>query len=137
MPLTANQQRVLTALRQADGPLTAYALLDRLREQGFNAPAQVYRALERLAEQDLVHRLESLNAYVTCAHPGSCQHDFIAFAICDNCGHVDEFLDTNLRRCLGRWVKNNAFSLRKTTIELHGECGMCGEVRSVTDLPAA
>ena len=57
MPLTANQQRVLTTLRQADGPLTAYALLDRLREQGFNAPAQVYRALERLAEQDLVHRL--------------------------------------------------------------------------------
>jgi Fur family zinc uptake transcriptional regulator len=129
--LTANQQRVLAMLQQANGPLTAYALLDRLREQGFSAPAQVYRALERLTEHDLVHRLETLNAYVPCARPGNCQHDFRAFAICDNCGHVDEFVDSGMRRCLGRWIKNNAFSLRKSTIELHGECGTCSGVRMV------
>ncbi|MGE0799805.1 MAG: transcriptional repressor [Lautropia sp.] len=129
MQLTDNQQHVLAALQQANGPLTAYGLLDRLRAQGFNAPMQVYRALERLAEHDLVHRLESLNAYVSCAHPGSCRHDLRAFAICDNCGHVDEFEDANLRRCLGRWTKNNAFSLRESMIELHGECGTCSEVR--------
>lgn len=110
MQLTANQQRVLETLQQANGPLSAYALLDRLRDRGFSAPTQVYRALERLAEHDLVHRLETLNAYVSCTHPGRCQHDFRAFAICDVCGHVDEFANTDLRRCLGRWIKESAFS---------------------------
>nr|WP_233160520.1 Fur family transcriptional regulator [Aquitalea sp. ASV11] len=129
--MTTNQQRVLAVLQQANGPLTAYALLDRLREQGFKAPAQVYRALERLAEHDLVHRLESLNAYVSCAHPGCCQHDFRAFAICDSCGHVDEFADLELQRCLANWVKNNAFTLHKSIIELHGECTTCHAARVV------
>ncbi len=125
MQLTANQQRVLSTLQQANGPLTAYALLDRLREQGFSAPAQVYRALERLAGQDLVHRLETLNAYVCCAHQGCCQQDLRAFAICDTCGHVDEFADAGLRRSLGRWTKGKGFSLHKSTVELHGECAAC------------
>ena len=74
MQLTANQQRVLATLQEASSPLSAYALLDRLREAGFGAPVQVYRALERLAEQGLVHRLESLNAYVSCSHSGGCRH---------------------------------------------------------------
>jgi len=131
--LTTNQQRVLETLQQANGPLSAYALLDRLREQGFSAPTQVYRALERLTEHDLVHRLETLNAYVPCAYPGNCQHDFRAFAICDICGHVDEFADTDLRRCLGRWINSNAFSLHNSTIELRGECATCNGARIPAD----
>ena len=125
MQLTANQQRVLTTLQQADSPLSAYALLDQLREQGFSAPTQVYRALERLAEHGLVHRLETLNAYVSCVHSAGCQHDLKAFAICDNCGHVDEFIDNDLGHCLGRWMHKNAFSLRNASIELHGSCATC------------
>jgi len=132
MQLTTNQQRVLSALQTADGPLTAYALLDRLRAQGFSAPAQVYRALERLSAHDLVHRLESLNAYVACAHPGHCEHDLRGFAICDRCGHVDEFADQALRSTLSRWIESNAFSLRRSTIELHGECAACHS-RKVAD----
>lgn len=127
MQLTANQQHVLATLQQANGPLSAYSLLDRLRGQGFSAPTQVYRALERLAEHGLVHRLETLNAYVSCAHAAGCRHGFTAFAICDNCGHVDEFTDAGLSRCLGRWMKTNAFALRDTTIELHGKCAACSE----------
>jgi len=125
MQLTANQQRVLATLQQANSPLSAYALLDRLRDAGFSAPVHVYRALERLAEQGLVHRLESLNAYVSCSHSGGCRHGLKAFAICDNCGHVDEFTDNSLGRYLGRWMKDNAFSLRTSTIELHGKCEAC------------
>lgn len=125
MQLTANQQRVLATLQQADSPLSAYALLDLLRGQGLSAPTQVYRALERLTAHGLVHRLETLNAYVSCAHSCGCQRGFKAFAICDDCGHVDEFNDEDLGRCLGRWMKNNAFSLRNSSIELHGRCAAC------------
>src|SRR5256885_4073285 len=59
----------------------------------FRSPTQVYRALDKLAEQGVVHRLESLNAYVCCSHPDEGSHDFSAFAICDSCGQVDEFVD--------------------------------------------
>ncbi|MGN4219982.1 Fur family transcriptional regulator, partial [Burkholderia gladioli] len=98
MRLTVNQQRVLAALRQAAGPLSAYALLARLREQGFSAPAQVYRALERLTAQGLVHRLESLNAYLACRQTAACGPGLLAFAICDECGQVDEFVDPEVGR---------------------------------------
>lgn len=130
MALTESQQRVFEALKQADSPLSAYVLLDLLRDQGFRAPIQVYRALDRLAEHGLVHRLESLNAYVTCVHPEGCQQGFKAFAICDSCGHVDEFTDNDLRRSLGRWMKSNAFSMSSSTIELHGRCATCTALKA-------
>ncbi|WP_349975462.1 Fur family transcriptional regulator [Pseudomonas sp. WHRI 8519] len=125
MQLTSNQQRVLTALRQADKPLSAYAILDSLRNEGVRAPTQIYRALGHLAEQGLIHRLESLNAYVSCTCPGQCEAGFRAFAICDSCGHVDEFNVPHLSQALGLWMKQNVFSLCSSVIELHGQCALC------------
>lgn len=123
--LTANQQLVLEALQQAKAPLGAYALLHQLRESGIAAPMQVYRSLDRLIEQGLVHRLETLNAYVNCSKPGGCADGFTAFAICDNCGRTTEFVDSALGRDLKRWAKDNAFFLGGTTIEIHGRCAQC------------
>lgn len=126
MQLTTNQQHVLSALRQANKPLSAYALLDQLRPAGLAAPTQVYRALEKLLAQGLIHRLESLNAYVSCCHTQGCKHSIAAFAICDTCGHIDEFTDSSLNQCLGQWAKHHAFSSRSTTIEIRGQCASCG-----------
>ncbi len=91
--LTRNQSLVFNALVESDGPLSAYTLLDRLREHGFRAPLQVYRALDKLVEFGMVHRLESLNAFVACAHPhdGCSGHGTVAFMICNTCGHVTSF----------------------------------------------
>ncbi|WP_437881232.1 transcriptional repressor [Pseudomonas sp. LRF_L74] len=125
MQLTANQKSVFAVLKRAEVPLSAYAVLDRLRKKGFSAPTQVYRALDRLLEQGLVHRLETINAYVACAHRVRCEHGVRAFAICDNCGHVDEFTDQDLARCLSRWIDGNAFALKHSTVELHGRCAVC------------
>lgn len=125
MQLTAHQQRVLTALQQVKGPLSAYALLDRLRGDGFSAATQVYRALERLAAYGMVHRLETLSAYVSCAHSTGCRHDHTAFAICETCGHIEELADKSLSRYISRRMKDNAFSVRVATIELLGTCATC------------
>ena len=65
--LTKNQDLVLRTLNGADAPLSAYDILDRLRDDGLRAPLQVYRALEKLIEQGLAHRLESINAFVCLA----------------------------------------------------------------------
>jgi len=123
--LTKNQSLVFGALNRADGPLTAYAILDELRVEGFRAPLQVYRALERLQDYGLVHRLESLNAFVACSHPNCAKHESAAFAICETCGHVTEFSSEDALAGLRSWADSTGFSPVKTTIELRGTCGKC------------
>lgn len=123
--LTKNQTLVLDALSRTDGPLSAYSLLDELREHGVRAPLQVYRALEKLIDYGLVHRLESLNSFVACAHPHDHKHGLVTFAICDNCGQVDEFSDAVIETRLKGWAKEHSFKLAKTTIEMRGACMRC------------
>ncbi|MEP0942930.1 MAG: Fur family transcriptional regulator [Rhizobiaceae bacterium] len=123
--LTKNQSLVLSALSNANGPLSAYTILDELRVEGFRAPLQVYRALDKLVEFGLVHRLESLNAFVACQHPGCEGHESSAFMICDTCGHVEEFSDNALTKRLSKLATDVEFNLQKTTVELRGSCGGC------------
>jgi Fur family zinc uptake transcriptional regulator len=124
--LTRNQALVYEALSQAESPLSAYTILDRLRDRGLRAPLQVYRALDKLLDLGLVHRLESINAFVACSDPG-CEtpHDTIAFAICENCGNVIEFADDAIAHRLTAWAAAEGFALSKTTIELRGFCQSC------------
>ena len=123
--LTKNQSLVMGALSQAAGPLSAYTILDQLRDDGFRAPLQVYRALDKLVEFGLVHRLESLNAFVACRHPGCDSHEFTAFMICNDCGSVVEITDKALSRRLKTLAQEAKFALKKSTIELRGLCEAC------------
>ena len=125
MDLTKNQSLVMNALAASDEPLSAYTILDKLREHGFRAPLQVYRALDKLVEFGLVHRLESLNAFVACSHPGCDGHQTIAFMICDRCGQVDEITDPALARRLKKLADEAMFALGNSTIELRGLCQSC------------
>lgn len=123
--LTRNQALVMGALSSADGPLSAYAILDRLRDEGFRAPLQVYRALDKLVSSGLVHRLESLNAFVACQHPDCETHATIAFTICDDCGEVRELEDASLGRRIKAVANAGQFVLRSSVVELRGLCGAC------------
>lgn len=123
--LTKNQACVLEKLEAASGPLSAYTLLDQLREQGFRAPLQVYRALDTLVKSGLVHRLESLNSFVACAEPHDHSHRMTAFAICDLCGQVAEFSDHDVGDQLDQWVRSTGFSAKKAVIEFRGTCAKC------------
>lgn len=125
LELTRNQGLVLDALQHAEAPLSAYDILDRLRDEGLRAPLQVYRALEKLVEQGLAHRLESLNAFVCCADARGHRAGLIAFAICETCGRVDEFTDEVVKERLGAWSKAHRFTAGRTTIELRGRCRAC------------
>ncbi len=125
--LTKNQSLVLAELQKADAPLTAYVLLDRLRDRGFRAPLQVYRALEKLLESGIVHRLESINAFMACArdaHDGH-HHGVAAFAICETCGQVNEFADHIIDDRLNSWTTTKGFRPHKTSVELRGMCAAC------------
>ena len=127
--LTKNQLHVLEKLERASGPLSAYTLLDQLRDQGFRAPLQVYRALDTLMKEGFVHRLESLNAFVACAEPhdhhGHQSHGVTAFAICDKCGQVTELSDEAMSDRLGQWVGSTGFVPNRAVIEFRGTCAKC------------
>ena len=123
--LTRNQLCVLERLETATGPLSAYTLLDQLRDQGFRAPLQVYRALDTLIKGGFVHRLESLNAFVACAHDHDHAHGLTAFAICEKCGQVSEFSDEVVEERLKDWAGKSGFHATKTTIEIRGDCANC------------
>ena len=126
--LTKNQSLVFHALEGAEKPLGAYDLLDALRAAGFRSPLQVYRALDKLVDLGLVHRLESLNAFVACAHcdgkPAD-RHESAAFTICSACGKVCEVNDKGLTRQLMQIAADAGFLLERSTVELRGMCAEC------------
>ncbi|MEO0620113.1 MAG: Fur family transcriptional regulator [Pseudomonadota bacterium] len=124
-PLTKNQSLVYTALNEADGPLTAYTILDQLRDEGLRAPPQVYRSLERLIDLGMVHRLETLNAFVACRHPSCEDHTHAVFMICEACDQVAEVGDKTLTNSLNRVARGYDFALSKAVVELHGTCAQC------------
>ena len=124
--LSKNQALVLAVLTDSAGPLSAYSILDLLRNEGIRAPLQVYRALEKLVEYGSVHRLESINAFVACQHPECESNTMVGFTICDNCGEVNEISDRELESSLNKLAATSGFKLKKSMVELVGRCDHCG-----------
>lgn len=124
--LTEQQKLVFATLSKQNGPVTAYVLLDKLRSRGLRAPTQIYRVLEKLIACGLVHKLESLNAFVACAHPHAPHaHGLIAFAICDCCGKASEFSDKAIEKRLKGWAGDHGFQPGISLLEMHGTCAQC------------
>ncbi len=123
--LTKNQDLVLNQLGKSKTPMSAYDLLDKLRDKGLKAPLQIYRALDKLTEMGLAHRLESLNAFVACAHPNCHENELIAFGICESCNKVWEFSDEEVSKRLDLWAKERDFTPIKTSLEIRGICAKC------------
>lgn len=113
---------VLNALVRSERPLTAYQLLDLLRGAGLSSPPTLYRALDRLIADGRAHRLETLHAFVACTRGDRCGR--VAFAICRQCGRVDE-LDYDGASALEAWADDQAFMVEKTTVEMLGICACC------------
>jgi Fur family zinc uptake transcriptional regulator len=126
--LTEQRKTVLRLLCVSDKPLSAYELLDRMRGVVKNpAPPTVYRALDFLLEQGLVHKLESLHAYVGCTHP---DHPHASqFLICDNCGEVAEVEDASLARSLKAAGEAIGFRSKRPIVEVLGTCAQCDAKR--------
>lgn len=114
---------IVDALRDVGRPLSAYEIIGHLKDEGLSAPPTIYRALNRLIEDGLAHRLESLNAFVACRHP---HHEGAAvFAICDGCGSVREFHDADSVKSLKVAAVEAEFTVKEMTIELRGRCKDC------------
>ena len=123
--LTKNQYLVMDTLIKAGKPLSAYMILDELRDVGFRAPLQVYRALKHLLEIGRVHKLESLNAFIACNHVSCEKFGATAFVICDKCEQVEEVCDKSVTLFLDQLAKKAKIKMSKSNVELHGICNTC------------
>ena len=86
---TPLRRRVLELVWSSHKPVGAYALLDQLRDEDLgSAPPTIYRALDFLIENGLIHRIERMNAFIGCSHPGEAHRGF--FLICGECGNAEE-----------------------------------------------
>ncbi|WP_297494607.1 Fur family transcriptional regulator [Acidocella sp.] len=124
--LTALRREVLGLILCANAPLTAYQLLDQLKAMRKSAvPPTIYRALDFLSANRLIHRIERLNAFVSCAETGH-DHQDAQFLICQQCGAVVEMEDHGVSAALARAAAARGFSPRRAIIELDGLCATCG-----------
>lgn len=122
---TPIRRHVLKALLASHRPLGAYEIIEELaRTVPRPAPITVYRALDFLMENGLVHRIESRNAFLACAH----DHDdaaMVAFLICDRCGSVGEVPATRVAQSLNDAARATGFAPKLSVVEITGTCAHC------------
>ena len=130
--LTPARVRVLELLSEAHRAMGAYEVLDRLRAEGLGSqPPVVYRALDFLIEAGFVHKIERLNAYVACCHPGGehgLEHGIghgACFLICSRCRKVAEIEDGALDIAVAQAAAGRGFAMRRTVLEIEGTCPAC------------
>ena len=122
--LTELRRRVLELVWSSHAPIGAYDVLRRLsRDHARAAPPTVYRALDFLLAQGLVHRVECLNAFVGCADPDDGHAG--QFLICQACGAAAELDDPRVKRAIARGAAELGFTVAAGTVEVRGLCPSC------------
>ncbi len=122
--LTPIRRRVLELIVVADKPIKAYDLLDQLKvEHPGAAPPTIYRALEFLLAHHFIHRIETLNAFVSCVHPEN-PHEG-QFLICNRCHQVVEIEDKVLNERLSQAAQSEGFTPSHQVLEIYGCCDDC------------
>ena len=123
--LTETRKKVLSLVWQSHKPLGAYEIMARFSGDPSKpaAPPTIYRALDFLQQQGLVHRIASLNAYAGCTRPNhkhACQ-----FLLCDECGIAIEMAASGISHAIHDNANKYGFSIERQTIEISGRCPQC------------
>lgn len=126
--LTRLRRRVLELVWDRHEPIKAYDILDQLRQEHQGAaPPTVYRALDFLLQASLIHRVETLNAYVGCGNPDRLHIG--QFLLCRQCGAVAELDAPEITAILTGEARNLGFQVARQTVEIRGLCPRCNEFR--------
>jgi len=121
---TRLRRRVLELVWNSHRPVGAYEVLDSLASDGKKAaPPTVYRALDFLIDAGLVHRLDSLNAYVGCPDPDEAHTG--QFLICRKCRSVAELDDAEINSLIADKAAAQGFTAVYQMLEIQGLCPEC------------
>ena len=124
LQFTPVRRRVLEILLERHRALGAYEILDVLRDEGLGSqPPVAYRALDFLVTHGFAHRIERLNAFIACAHPGETHSP--AFRICRKCDAVAEAYADPAKGRLGHAAKETGFRIERAVVEVEGLCPNC------------
>jgi len=119
-----DRRRVLELVWTSHEPVGAYDLLSKLGDDGRKAaPPTVYRALDFLLDQGLVHRIESLNAFIGCPSPKAVHSG--QFLLCTGCGTAAEIVDPGIQAALAGAAAKAGFRPGHVTLEIKGLCRHC------------
>src|SRR5690625_385987 len=122
--LTPIRRRVLELIWSEHRPYGAYELLEKLQaERGRVAPPTVYRALDFLLAQGLIHRIESLSAFVGCPRPHDNHNG--QFFICEGCGATAEVADRATADRIDASARELGFTVSHRIVEVRGHCADC------------
>ena len=123
--LTPIRRQVLEVLLESHNPLGAYEIMDRAAAAGTRpAPITIYRALDFLRDNGLVHRIESRNAFVACVN-NHASGDLVVFLICERCGAVGEAASAAVADQLKAAARAAGFTPKAPVIEISGICAHC------------
>ena len=127
--LTNKRKQVLSALLQSNKARSAYELVDYCKDNFGEAlpPMSVYRILDFLQDEYLVHKLKLANKYIACSHI-TCDHDHgvMQFLICNNCQFVKEItINKSTINTLQSDVENAGFHLASPQLEINCICHSC------------
>ena len=134
---TSLRQQIYQLVLEANKPIGAYDLITLLQQtrsttaetdtsdsvQKNVAPPTVYRSLEFLLAEGLIHQLTSINAYVACCHPRA--HHTAAFLICEQCKRVQECSSLPVQEMMNFAEQDVGFTVARSVIELSGRCQVC------------
>ncbi len=124
LQFTPVRRRVLEIMLQEHRAIGAYEILDKLREAGLGSqPPVAYRALDFLVGHGFAHKIERLNAFIACTHPG--ENHTPAFLICRSCDAVAEAHTEPSRGMLGRAATDTGFKIEQAVVEALGLCPKC------------
>ena len=124
---TPVRRKVLEILLKKNTAIGAYEILDLLREAGFkNQPPVAYRALDFLVQNGFAHKIEQLNSFIGCTHPGKDHSP--AFMICRNCDSVSEEEALIRNFSVSQIASKAGFTVEKAVIEARGLCHSCAEL---------
>lgn len=127
--LTPIRRTVLELIWESHRAIKAYDLLEKIRPFDFAAkPATVYRALEFLIEQGLIHRIESLNAFIGCTR-SEYEHELLLL-ICERCQEVEERPAKVVMAALAAEVAEAGFIAHRQAVEVLGVCARCAQQRA-------
>ena len=127
LKFTPVRRKVLELLLQKNTAIGAYEILDLLREAGFkNQPPVAYRALDFLVKNGFAHKIEQLNSFIGCVHPGKDHSP--AFMICRNCDFVAEEEAISPNSSVSKIASKSGFKVEKAIIEAQGLCHSCASV---------
>lgn len=122
--LTPIREKVLEIVWRSHKPVGAYDVLDTLaRSHKAARPPTVYRALDFLMAEGLIHKIESLNAYLGCGEAGHAHES--QFLICRSCGTAEEIVDGALDAALDAATKRSGFAVERKVVEIAGKCRRC------------